>query len=146
MWTLHYSENIYVYVYIHICTYIHIHIFFVFVFYQKLKLFVNWHCSFSRKYKVWSANVMSHFVGCRKPFPETPKPTDTHSSSEWLVTSEQNLQCECWLIFEVSFSFITVSMSVNCWKVVVEKQKFGEMNHTKNMIVVDNLFITYCFW
>lgn len=36
-------------------------------------------------------------------------------------------------------------MSVNCWKVVVEKQKFGEMNHTKNMIVVDNLFITCCF-
>lgn len=62
-----------------------------------------------------------------------------------IVTPEQNLQCECWLIFEVSFSFITVSMSVNCWKVVVEKQKFGEMNHTKNMIVVDNLFITCCF-
>lgn len=36
-------------------------------------------------------------------------------------------------------------MSVNCWKVVVEIQKFGEMNHTKNMIVIDNLFITCCF-
>lgn len=36
-------------------------------------------------------------------------------------------------------------MSVNCWKVVVEIWKFGEMNHTKNMIVIDNLFITCCF-
>lgn len=28
-----------------------------------------------------------------------------------------------------------------CWK----NKNFGEMNHTKNMIVVDNLFITCCF-
>lgn len=134
-------------IYLHIYTYTYINDF-CFVFYQKLKSFVNWHCSFSRKYKMWSANVTSYFT-CTVAGSHSPIRLNQHilipAANDYRVTSEQNLQCECWLIFEVSFGFITVSMSVNCWKVVVEKQKFGEMNHTKNMIVVDNLFITCCF-
>lgn len=49
-------------------------------------------------------------------------------------TLNQNLQCECQLIYEVFFSTINVlelSHVRNCSKVVVEIQKFGEMNHTK---------------